>query len=668
MSKRKRSKRAGKPRPLRRKRRVAILAFIVIPAIVVLLLFGRGLLVRSARRMAARQLNSGAISAALLWLQRADWLDSRDGRTELMRATCYRHLKRVDRWGKTLRSAERKGAPAGQVRQEFMLCAIQKGKMPQGGESQLHTMIERGAPLNDVAAVFVEGYLSRKEPQKAKMILDAWAADRPGEVHVNYVRAIYLKWWGDLAGAERELEHVLAVQPGHELARTALADLFEEQRLLDRALREYVEFATYCPASETAKLGLASIMRKKGHLDEARALVEPLLWQAEPSADTWAEMAQIEFESGNYDEAQRRFDQTDLNPSKDSTAVSRAITLALRGEITRSERLFGRIDAATARSRRAHDLRARLAVDPNNTGASDELEQLDRSAFDAFVGASVSGEQQGEHDRQDRPPASAEELFAEHCCACHGPNGDGNGRAARHLFPMPRDLRTGKARLVSTLNSVPTLEDVRAVIRHGMPGTSMPAFDKLSENHLRMLADEVLRLNREGVREQFIDTLKNEGEPIDESDVQQVVELCTTPGDAVEVPQIGPADARAIARGKDTYFGLGCDNCHGDDGTGALNTPLFDDKGRPSPPRDLIHDPMKGGQEPESVYLRVFVGMPGTPHPACYNAPEDQLIDLVHYCRSLSQEPKRILTNHQRAADAVSRPYVSAAAGSPADY
>lgn len=80
--------------------------------------------------------------------------------------------------------------------------------------------------------------------------------------------------------------------------------------------------------------------------------------------------------------------------------------------------------------------------------------------------------------------------------------------------------------------------------------------------------------------------------------------------------------------------------------------PLFDEQGRPTPPRDLARDPLKGGDDPESIYLRVVVGMPGTPHPAATNVTEQQLIGLVHFCRSLFREPKRVLTNRERAIEA----------------
>lgn len=196
-----------------------------------------------------------------------------------------------------------------------------------------------------------------------------------------------------------------------------------------------------------------------------------------------------------------------------------------------------------------------------------------------------------------------------------------------------------------------------------MPGTSMQSFENLSLDERKLLAQEVLRLNRDGLREQFIDALTNEGEEIDADEVREIVDFCTTPGEVARVPRIGPADSQAILRGKDTYFKLGCDNCHGEHGSGAWDTLLFDEKGRPSPPRDLAYEPFKGGHEPESLYQRIFLGMPGTPHPACWNVAEEQLVDLVHYCRSLSQEPKRMLTNHQRTIQATGSAYSAASGG-----
>jgi hypothetical protein len=206
--------------------------------------------------------------------------------------------------------------------------------------------------------------------------------------------------------------------------------------------------------------------------------------------------------------------------------------------------------------------------------------------------------------------------------------------------------------LVSTRNGVARLEDVEAVIGRGISGTAMQSLEDLPEDQRKLLAEEVLRIRREGVREQLVAALESQGEEIDEEEIRRAVELRTSAGEAVSVPRIGPPDPATVAGGKDAYLTFGCDKCHGRDGTGAWDNPLFDEKGEPSPPRDLVHDPFKGGHQPEAIYLRILLGMPGSAHPSCPTASEEQLIDVVQYCRAISREPKRALTNYERLQQA----------------
>ena len=597
------------------------------------------------------------------WLARSARLDSGDGRTELMRATCFRHLGQVDRWPGAMQLAEQKGAPAQQFERERLLALIESGTLLDGEEQELAAvMLEAGVSPHEVFAAFVHCYLNRQQPEKAKVVLDGWSANYPEEAHVAYMMGVFWRSLGEVARAEREFENALTRQPRHELARAALADLMEGMNRFDEALEQYAELAILSGGADTVSVSVARLLRKLGYLDRARAELELLASRSESLSGFAVERGQLELECGNYEAAQRWFEQAGNDQTEDQDVlISAASAFALDGLPTRAEEIFTRVDKGNWRFGRSYDLRVRLAVDPANRDAAAELERLSLAPDEAPAGADESGMRQAPEDR--RQNIVARDLYALHCAACHGISGDGNGRAARHLFPRPRDLRTGKFRLVSTRNGVPTLEDLERGLRQGMPGTSMRSFENLSEDERKLLAEEVLRLNREGIREQFIDALKSEGEEIDEEEVRQVVELCTTPGEAVHVPRIGPPDSQAIARGQDTYFDLGCDNCHGDDGTGAWDTPLFDDKGRPSPPRDLMHDAFKGGGDPESIYLRVLVGMPGTPHPSCWYVSQDRLVDLVHYCRWLAREPKRVLTNHQRAIQATGGAYSAASGG-----
>ena len=275
------------------------------------------------------------------------------------------------------------------------------------------------------------------------------------------------------------------------------------------------------------------------------------------------------------------------------------------------------------RSRRVDALKVRLAIDPGDIEAAQELQRRPPRLGRA------------EQDQPDSVANSGAELYALYCSACHGENGDGAGRAARHVFPRPRDFRRDAFRLVSTNNGVATLEDLEAVSKLGMPGTAMRSYDMLTQQQQRLLAEEVLRLHREGLRDRIVKELTDDEEEIDADEVRQEVERRVAPGTVVRAPPIAPADSEAIARGKDLYLELGCHQCHGEQGLANQTKRCSMHLDIPTRPRDLVREPLKGGPEPESIFLRVFLGMPGTEHPACASLTEAQITDLVQYCRSL---------------------------------
>ncbi|MCP4782655.1 MAG: cytochrome c [Fuerstiella sp.] len=254
--------------------------------------------------------------------------------------------------------------------------------------------------------------------------------------------------------------------------------------------------------------------------------------------------------------------------------------------------------------------------------------------------------------------ADAKALHAKHCGACHGENGNGEGPGSRSLWPKARNFRRESFRLVSTKNQIPSVEDVETVIRRGMPGTSMKAFDTLSQNERIALAKHVLELQRAGLRETIIEQARTEQENIDDSVVQRIVDWRTTPSGRATLPEFGDSTADSIRRGRALYLQSGCPSCHGDDGVGRSKVYLYDESRRPTRARDLQHEPFKGGHGRISIALRIRLGMPGTPHPSSPLLSESQLVDLVHYCHSLSHEPKLDLTGFQRRSLATGQEYL----------
>src|SRR5688572_25141528 len=91
--------------------------------------------------------------------------------------------------------------------------------------------------------------------------------------------------------------------------------------------------------------------------------------------------------------------------------------------------------------------------------------------------------------------ATGKTVYQQHCAACHGVNGDGNGPASVWLFPKPRNFSAGLFKIQSTPpGSPPTDEDLFQTVTRGMPGSSMPSFTYLSEQDRKEVVQYVKQL------------------------------------------------------------------------------------------------------------------------------------------------------------------------------
>ncbi len=72
------------------------------------------------------------------------------------------------------------------------------------------------------------------------------------------------------------------------------------------------------------------------------------------------------------------------------------------------------------------------------------------------------------------------EAYDMYCQGCHGPEGDGNGPAARFLHPRPRDFQLANYKFSSTRSGqLPTDQDLKRTITEGLRGSAMPGWDLL---------------------------------------------------------------------------------------------------------------------------------------------------------------------------------------------
>lgn len=217
--------------------------------------------------------------------------------------------------------------------------------------------------------------------------------------------------------------------------------------------------------------------------------------------------------------------------------------------------------------------------------------------------------------------ATAEELkagqfiYSRACANCHGPQGRGDGVAAAHLDPKPRDFSRGVFKFRSTpTGTMPTLDDMARTEMQGVAGTAMYQWRELSDKDRRAVLLYIQTFSRFPWRA---------GEPI-------------------AVPAEPPFTMESAKRGAEWYAKLKCDLCHGTTGRGdgPSAATLKDSWDQPIRSTDLTLGPRyKRGSTPRDIYVTFFTGLMGTPMPSYAGTLQNaqQEWELAHYVYARSQ-------------------------------
>lgn len=246
---------------------------------------------------------------------------------------------------------------------------------------------------------------------------------------------------------------------------------------------------------------------------------------------------------------------------------------------------------------------------------------------------------------EDKTLIAGSKLYRIHCLHCHGLAGDGRGPTAPWVNPHPRDYRLGMFKYVSSgqpqENQKPRRADILRVLTEGIDGTSMPAFNILSEEEREAITSYVIHLSLRGQTEYRLlrnDILPNNGKLEEGQTVGELTnkvlsdlagqwydaswEVPASPGSA-PIARSGfeakeyPADYKkeeelkaSIQRGIAFITDAnGCAKCHVD--YGRASTYRFDAWGTMARPRDFTAGIYRGGRRPIDLYWRVALGING---------------------------------------------------------
>ncbi len=257
-------------------------------------------------------------------------------------------------------------------------------------------------------------------------------------------------------------------------------------------------------------------------------------------------------------------------------------------------------------------------------------------------------------------------VYDKRCVQCHGVTGDGDGPQAEYLDPLPRDYRRGIFKFTSTpIGSKPRRSDLIRTLKHGVPGTAMPAFDRLLDRDMKSLVDYLYVLIHRGELEVSLFIIADEEEELDQEYVQEVIQeeilaAWKESEDSLVMPEtkMPKYSPETIELGRQAFIRRGCAKCHGFDGRSkvesydpvevakALNEGKRDPRrldvgndtwGHPTYAADLTSGMFRGGDRPLDIYRRIHSGINGTPMPAFAESMAeelDTLWHLVHFLRS----------------------------------
>lgn len=219
-------------------------------------------------------------------------------------------------------------------------------------------------------------------------------------------------------------------------------------------------------------------------------------------------------------------------------------------------------------------------------------------------------------DPDSQKPGEA--LYMKYCAQCHGESGDGEGVATPYVKPRPRDFTQGKYKIRTTpTGALPTDQDLKDVIRKGMPYTAMPGWPEFSDRQLTNLV-AFIKSYYPGF-----------------SQVENGV-------DPIEIPTPPSFSPESAEKGKEIYANLGCARCHGTEGRGdGTSAPtLVDFKGYHIRAADLTQPwTFRGGSSRRDIYRTLMTGINGAPMPSFSDEgalPAENRWALVDYLYSLS--------------------------------
>jgi len=238
--------------------------------------------------------------------------------------------------------------------------------------------------------------------------------------------------------------------------------------------------------------------------------------------------------------------------------------------------------------------------------------------------------------------AAGSQVYRRLCNQCHGLTGNGQGNAGDWIHPFPRDYRLGQFKVASH-GARPSPGELKRVLREGVPGTRMQAYDLITDAELDAVTAYVVHLSQRGESELKTLVALAADEGTDPAEVPAMVTAAAAKSAAdwqraastPKSPAVTlPTGDDALRRGH-ALFAANCLSCHA--GYGHVEAFRHDAWGVAAKLPDLTRGEWKWGRTPADAVTRIRNGIPAANMPANPSLTDAEVADLAAFILTMSR-------------------------------
>ncbi|HEY3968854.1 MAG TPA: tetratricopeptide repeat protein [Planctomycetaceae bacterium] len=212
--------------------------------------------------------------AAEGWVERSRWGRNPAAPTCLLRLRLARRAGDYREVERLLHQARHCGVPDGEIRREQWLAMAQTQQFDQVSSHWQELLADPRDDEPEIARAFVVWASSRHLIDEASRVLALWEQDYPDDPEPSALQGQMAQAMNHWEGAVEGYRRALALAPGNDSYRLALAVALQNRMQLEEAAELFRECLQRVPDNSTALRGLADTYASQGELEKALTVLQ----------------------------------------------------------------------------------------------------------------------------------------------------------------------------------------------------------------------------------------------------------------------------------------------------------------------------------------------------------------------------------------------------------